>query len=71
MITQFGRDFVSTIDPKIQERFAYCEALEMLDLSQGKRVDDSGSDSHTPRQTYTAFPDTLPLTVFSILAARH
>ena len=32
-IVQFGRDFITGLDPKVQERFAYRNAMEMLGLS--------------------------------------
>ena len=32
-IAQYGRDFISGLDPEVQERFAYKNAVEMLGLS--------------------------------------
>jgi len=32
-LTQFGRDFTTGLDPEVQERFAYRNAIEMLGLS--------------------------------------
>ncbi len=31
-IAKFGRDFISGLDPEVQERFAYGNAVEMLNL---------------------------------------
>ena len=31
-IVEFGRDFITQLDPNVQERFAYRNALEMLNI---------------------------------------